>query len=151
MNEQKRDFGFALPVGRPRWHPSVQIERRRVLAKSRTALLFRALAAKGYVLWLDVDGFEHSPEIVAQPPPTGKTIALPNCVKQFGGPTFDRNGWRDHGRRRLHELHWRLSQGLLPDDARLRESETYGLGLLAYEFSQNRRRMAHLEIRRADP
>src|SRR4051794_38565355 len=40
----KRDFGFQIPPGLPRWAHHLQLERRSVLAKSRNHLLIGALA-----------------------------------------------------------------------------------------------------------
>src|SRR3954462_14989771 len=34
----KRDFGFRIPPGLPRWHPAFQLARRKVLARSRNQL-----------------------------------------------------------------------------------------------------------------
>src|SRR5581483_2679118 len=51
----KRDFGYHLPPGVPRWFPAIQVERRRVLAMSRNHLLFLALHDEAWVLWMDVD------------------------------------------------------------------------------------------------
>jgi peptide chain release factor subunit 1 len=35
---------------------------------------------------------------------TGKEIVQPHCVLLPGGPTFDMNGWRDHGRLHLDDF-----------------------------------------------
>lgn len=39
----QRNFGYRIPDGLPRWDPSIQLERRRILALSRNHLLFNAL------------------------------------------------------------------------------------------------------------
>lgn len=100
----KRDFGYQLPPGLPRWEPAIQIERRTVLAKSRNHLLFRALDDEDWVLWLDADVIEYPPDLVERLLAVGRDIVQPHCVLDYGGPTFDRNGWRDRGRLHLDDL-----------------------------------------------
>src|SRR5262249_31139062 len=87
----KRDFGFRIPGGLPRWAPVIQIPRRSVIAKSRNHLLSRALADEDWVLWLDVDVVEYPADIIERLLATGRDIVHPHCVKQYGGPTFDLN------------------------------------------------------------
>ncbi len=100
----QQPFGYILPPDRPRWDDSVQLQRRAVLAKSRNALLFRALADEDWVLWLDVDVIEYPADIIQRLLATGKDIVQPHCVKAYGGPSFDRNAWRDQGRLHLDDL-----------------------------------------------
>jgi hypothetical protein len=100
----RRDFGFTLPPGTPRWAPHLQVQRRAVLARSRNHLLFRALDDERWVLWLDVDVIEYPPDVIERLLAAGKRIVTPNCVGRYGGPSFDRNAWRDHGQRHLHDL-----------------------------------------------
>jgi glycosyltransferase involved in cell wall biosynthesis len=96
----KKDFGFYLPSGQPRYAAHFQVERRSILAKSRNHLLFRALD----VLWLDIDVIEYPPDILQRLLATGKDIVQPNCVYEYGGLSFDLNAWRDHGTLHLHDL-----------------------------------------------
>ena len=100
----KKDFGFQIPHGRNRWDRSLQKERRSVLAKSRNHLLFRALTDHDWVLWLDADIIEYPPDLIQRLLATGKDIVQPHCVKVYGGPTFDRNAWRDHGKLCMSDL-----------------------------------------------
>lgn len=100
----KRDFGFHLPAGYPRWAPAFQIPRRTVLAKSRNHLLFHALDDEDWVLWIDVDVTGYPPDILRRLLATGKDIVQPHCVRAPGGPTFDLNAWRDRGRTHLGDL-----------------------------------------------
>lgn len=99
----KQDFGYRIPPGVPRWAPEIQVERRRVLAKSRNHLLFRALDDEAWVLWLDVDVVEYPPDLIERLLATGKDIVQPHCVLDHGGPSFDLNAWRDHGRLHLDD------------------------------------------------
>lgn len=100
----KRDFGFRIPPGTPRWAARIQRERRTVLAKSRNHLLFRALEDEDWVLWLDADLVEYPPDLVERLLATGRSIVHPNTVLEYGGKSFDLNAWRDHGRLHLHDL-----------------------------------------------
>jgi GT2 family glycosyltransferase len=90
----KRDFGYRLPAGLPRWWPSLQLMRRAVLARSRNHLLFRALEDHDWVLWLDVDVVEYPSDVIERLLATGKRVVQPNCVLDYGGASFDRNAWR---------------------------------------------------------
>jgi hypothetical protein len=100
----KKDFGFQIPQGVPRWAHEVQVERRIALAKSRNHLLFRALDDEDWVLWLDVDVIEYPADVIERLLATGKEIVHPNCVYEYGGPSFDQNAWRDHGLLHMHDL-----------------------------------------------
>lgn len=100
----KKDFHFHIPDGIPRWDPVIQGKRRAVLARSRNHLLFRALREQDWVLWLDADVIEYPPDLVQRLLATGKDIVQPHCVMEFGGPTFDRNAWRDRGKLHMDDL-----------------------------------------------
>ena len=100
----RRSFGYRFPLDVPRWHHAIQLPRRKVLAKARNHLLFRALDDQDWVLWLDVDVIDYPPDLIERLLATGRDIVHPHCVQQPGGPTFDRNGWREHGRVLLEDL-----------------------------------------------
>lgn len=93
----KRDFGFRIPAGMPRWAPGIQIPRRTVLAKSRNHLLMRALEDEEWVLWIDVDLEDYPPDIIERLLAYGKDILQPHCVHAPGGATFDLNAWTRDG------------------------------------------------------
>lgn len=100
----KRDFGYTMPAGVHRGHPSVQRERRAILARSRNHLLMHALDDQQWVLWLDVDVIACPADIIERLLATGRNIVQPHCVLEYGGPTFDQNAWRDRGRLHLDDL-----------------------------------------------
>jgi GT2 family glycosyltransferase len=100
----KRDFGFRIPPGFPRWAPAFQIPRRTVISKSRNHLLFRALEDEDWVLWLDVDVVDYPADVIERLLATGKDIVHPHCVQTYGGPTFDLNAWRHRGRLHMQDL-----------------------------------------------
>lgn len=100
----KKDFGFQLPAGIHRGAPSIQAIRRTVLARSRNHLLFHVLDDEHWVLWLDVDIVDYPADILERLIASGKTIVQPNCVLDYGGPSFDHNAWRDHGKFHLDDL-----------------------------------------------
>lgn len=99
----ERDFGYHIPDGVPRWDPSIQLERRRVLALSRNHLLFAALGVQEWVLWLDADVLAYPSDLIARLVATGAEIVQPDCVRTPGGPSFDLNAWTDAGRWHLHD------------------------------------------------
>jgi glycosyltransferase involved in cell wall biosynthesis len=100
----QKNFNFRIPAGFPRWTHAFQIPRRKNLAKARNQLLFRALADEDWVLWLDVDVIDYPPDLIGRLLATGRDIVHPHCVKRYGGPTFDLNAWRDHGRLHMEDL-----------------------------------------------
>ena len=100
----KKDFGFTIPEGIPRWEGKIQFERRKVLAKSRNHLLFRALDDEDWVLWLDVDVVEYPEDIIQTLIKSGRGIVHPHCVYEYGGKTFDLNAWRDKGKKHMEDL-----------------------------------------------
>jgi len=100
----KRDFGFQLPPGVPRWALAFQEVRRVVLARARNHLLFAALRDEEWVLWLDVDVIDYPPDLIRRLIAYGRDIVHPHCVLWRGGATFDRNGWADHGTKLLEDL-----------------------------------------------
>jgi hypothetical protein len=111
----KRDFGFRIPAGKPRYANELQVQRRSILAKSRNHLLFRALDDEDWVLWLDADVIEYPPDIVERLLNAGRQIVHPNCVYDYGGPSFDLNAWRKRGKLHLHDL--RKEGDLVPLDS----------------------------------
>jgi len=99
----KRDFGFQMPRGVPRWAPVYQLTRRTILARARNQLLFRALDDEDWVLWIDVDVVDYPPDLISRLLAVGRDILHPHCVIEPAGPTFDRNGWAEHGRKFLSD------------------------------------------------
>lgn len=97
----KRDYGFHLRAGLPRWTPGLQLARRQVLARARNQLLFRALRDEDWVLWVDIDLADYPADVLHRLIGTGFDIVTPNCVLTPGGPSFDRNAWGEHGRMTL--------------------------------------------------
>jgi hypothetical protein len=173
----KKDFGYRIPEGSARWAEHLQAERRSVLAKSRNHLLSHALDDEDWVLWLDVDVIEYPEDILERLLAAGKDILQPHCVLEYGGPSFDQNAWRDHGKLlmqhmrdegELVELHAvggtmlfvradAHREGLIFPPApygraiglaRERgELETEGLGIMAREMGYRCWGMPHLEIK----
>lgn len=101
----KKDFGFAMPQGIPRYQDAYQAQRRAILARARNHLLFRALRDEEWVLWLDVDVVEYPDDILEQLLAYDRDILHPNCVIDYGGESFDRNAWSASGRKFLSDMH----------------------------------------------
>lgn len=99
----ERDFGYRIPEGVPRWEPSIQLERRKILALSRNHLLFAALGDEEWVLWVDADVVSYPSDLIERLVATGGDIVQPDCVKTPGGASFDLNAWTDEGRWHLHD------------------------------------------------
>jgi GT2 family glycosyltransferase len=100
----KRDFGYRIREGLHRATDGIQVERRSVLARSRNHLLSHALDDEDWVLWLDVDVIDYPADVIERLLAAGKDIVQPNCVLEFGGRTFDTNGWQEQGRLHLDDL-----------------------------------------------
>jgi hypothetical protein len=100
----KKDFGFHIPPGFPRWAPAFQLARRAVLARSRNQLLFGALDREDWVLWIDVDVIDYPPDTIGRLLREGRDIIQPHCVLVPNGPTFDLNAWTERGTRTMHDL-----------------------------------------------
>ena len=100
----KKDFDFHIPEKTPRWAFDIQSQRRAILARSRNHLLFHALDDEDWVLWLDVDVIEYPKDLIETLLSHEKDILQPHCVLEYGGATFDKNGWRDHGKFYLDSL-----------------------------------------------
>jgi Anp1 len=110
----KKDFGFRIPDGIPRYEAIYQPARRAVLARARNHLLFRALDDEDWVLWLDVDVIDYPADIIEQLIAFDREIVHPHCVLDHGGRTFDLNAWRDGGRSVMSDLR---GQGLVRLDS----------------------------------
>jgi peptide chain release factor subunit 1 len=100
----KRDYGFRMPAGVPRWTPAYQLHRRCALARSRNHLLMRALGDAEWVLWLDVDVIAYPADLIRSLLSYALDILHPHCVLEPGGRSFDLNAWRDKGREGLADL-----------------------------------------------
>lgn len=100
----KRDFGFRMPSGVARWSDAYQLTRRAVLARSRNHLLMRALGEENWVLWLDVDVIDYPADLVETLLATERDILHVHCVQRYGGPSYDRNAWRDKGKVLMSDL-----------------------------------------------
>jgi len=100
----RKDFGYRVPAGVHRGAEEIQAERRSILARSRNHLLLHALDDEDWVMWLDADVIDYPNDIIERLLATGKDIVQPHCVLDYGGPTFDRNAWRDKGSLHLDDL-----------------------------------------------
>lgn len=104
INCIRKDFGYVIPEGVPRWQPNIQYQRRSILAFSRNELLQQTLTDEEWVLWLDSDVLEFPPDVIQRLLSYGKDIIQPHCVLRYGGQTFDLNAWRNHASLFMHDL-----------------------------------------------
>jgi peptide chain release factor subunit 1 len=105
----KRDYGFSIPAGQPRWSPQFQYPRRVILAKSRNYLISRALRDEEWVLWLDADVIAYPRDVLQRLLSHGRSIIQPDCVTRPGGPSFDTNAWAQKGAVHIHDFRGRAS------------------------------------------
>src|SRR5690606_40852165 len=57
-----------------------------------------------WVLWMDGDLADYPADIARRLLATGLDIVHPHCVIRPGGPSYDHNAWRDHGRVTMDRL-----------------------------------------------
>lgn len=100
----KKDFGFKMPPGIPRWAPAFQIPRRSAIAKSRNHLLSRALRDETWVLWIDGDLVDYPANVIETLLSTERSLVHPHCLHEHRDETFDLNAWRDQGRLHMSDL-----------------------------------------------
>lgn len=98
----------------PRWHPSIQRQRRAAIARARNHLIANALSADDdWVLWIDADVCDYPSGIVGQLIASGAAIAVPDCVVRPGGRSFDLNSFVSVGNPPDHAYYKHLRDGLL--------------------------------------
>ena len=100
----KRDYNLKQPLKLERWDSAWQLARRSILARSRNQLLFRALDDEEWVLWLDIDVIEYPADLLERLLQLQLDIVHPECVREYGGASFDRNAWKDDGRLHMQDL-----------------------------------------------
>jgi hypothetical protein len=88
----RRDYELRLNTAR--WETAVQRERRGVLARSRNALLQRALRDEAWVLWIDVDVVEWPADVLRRLLAARRQIITPNCLQASGEESFDLNSFK---------------------------------------------------------
>jgi hypothetical protein len=136
----RKDFGFQIPIDTPRFAVVYQAPRRAVLARARNHLLFGALQDEEWVLWLDVDVVDYPPDIVQRLLSYEKDIIQPNCVREYGGESFDLNAWCDGGRKHIRDPHPLRGRAV-------GEIETEGLAIMAKDMGVECWGLPDLEIR----
>lgn len=116
---------------------SNQKARREVMAKARNSLLFTTLGpSTSWVLWLDSDIVESSPDLIQDLARFDKPVLVANCFQKFYNPTtkkmserpYDFNNWQDS------ETALKMAAKMGPDDILLEgyaEMATYRT-LMAY-------------------
>jgi hypothetical protein len=74
--------------------PAAQRERRAHLARCRNRLLSHALRDEAWVLWIDADVIDYPPDVLHRLLAAQARLAVPHCVLEPGGPTFDLNSFQ---------------------------------------------------------
>jgi hypothetical protein len=104
LNLFKHDYNLKQPPGMERWDSAWQMARRCILARSRNQLLFRALDDEDWVLWLDIDVIEYPLDLLERLLHHKLDIVHPECVREYGGPSYDLNAWKNDGRLAMQDL-----------------------------------------------
>ncbi|WP_421855927.1 glycosyltransferase [Oricola sp.] len=107
-----RPRGFR--VGREkRWKQAYQLQRRASIAAARNAIIHETLNADDeWVLWLDIDVCDFTPDIIQHLLAVRRKIVMPNCVKEQGGSSYDLNAFRTIGEPSLSIYYKHMHGGL---------------------------------------
>lgn len=93
----EKDFNYVAP--KDRHALTVQVERRKILARSRNALLEAALQPDVFaVLWLDVDVIRYPQSMIQDLLALGRPVVVPHVLigsAGYGSDTYDRNSWKE--------------------------------------------------------
>lgn len=85
--------------GKPRWHRSLQRKRRSAIAKVRNHLIYNGLDhSDDWALWLDADVVDYPADALLTLLAANADIAVPDCVIESGGRSFDMNSFLEAGR-----------------------------------------------------
>ncbi|MEM9211633.1 MAG: glycosyltransferase [Pseudomonadota bacterium] len=108
--------------------PKHQLRRRRTLAQARNRAIEIGLADDDdWVLWLDADVIDAPADVLKRLLSERAKIVTPNCVKEYGGPSFDMNAFfntmGDMGDYRASDIYRRLSQPRAKTSRRLHLSD----------------------------
>ena len=84
---------YTVPRGE-RYLRSLQLDRRRTIAQARNhAIEFGLEDQDEWVLWLDADVVEAPANIIQTLLAENAKVVTPNCVREYGGPSFDMNAF----------------------------------------------------------
>lgn len=96
-----------------RWLPKLQKTRRANLAKVRNHLIDQGLGdGDDWVLWLDADVCDYAPGILHRLIAEQRKVVTPDCVLDWGGPSYDLNAFHDSQDRRDHHYYKYVRNGL---------------------------------------
>jgi hypothetical protein len=96
-----------------RWKPRLQRARRSGIAKVRNHLIAHGLdETDDWALWIDIDVWRFPRDVVQQLIGAGSRIAVPNCVLQPGGGSFDLNSFVTVRPERDHRYYRNIVRGL---------------------------------------
>jgi len=96
-----------------RWLPKFQRERRSNLARVRNHLIAKGLTNDDHwALWLDVDVCDYAPDILNRLLARNRKVVTPDCVLEWGGPSYDLNAFNDSAEIRDHRYYKYVRNGL---------------------------------------
>lgn len=112
------DAPAARIARKDRWKPKFQRRRRGALARARNAMIERGLRDDDeWVLWLDVDICDFSPDILRRLLATGEKIVNPDCRLDPDGPSYDLNAFVETASPRPSEYYKHVLGGLFQPPA----------------------------------
>jgi hypothetical protein len=96
-----------------RWLPKLQFARRSNLALVRNHLIDKGLSADDHwALWIDADVCDYDPNIIDRLIAEKTKVVTPDCVLEWGGPSYDLNAFNDEGESRNHAYYKHVTAGL---------------------------------------
>tara|TARA_B110000211_G_C14082977_1_gene555428 strand:+ start:1345 stop:2925 length:1581 start_codon:yes stop_codon:yes gene_type:complete len=96
-----------------RWLPHLQFSRRSTLARVRNHLINKGLKRDDHwALWIDVDVCDYDPNIIGRLLAEKSKVVTPDCVLEWGGPSYDLSAFNDDREIRDHAYYKHVKAGL---------------------------------------
>jgi mannosyltransferase OCH1-like enzyme len=96
-----------------RWMPKLQYSRRANLAHVRNHLIDHGLAQDDdWALWVDADVCDYAAGILNRLLAEQVKVVTPDCVLDYGGPSYDQNAFNDNGDIKDHRYLKHVKRGL---------------------------------------
>ena len=96
-----------------RWRAEIQPTRRSNLAKVRNHLINSGMDQDDHwALWIDADVCDYDPGILNRLLAEKAKVVTPDCVLEWGGPSYDMNAFHDSGDKRDHHYFKYIRNGI---------------------------------------
>mgnify|MGYP001058437728 CR=1 FL=1 len=101
-----------------RWRAEIQRTRRSNLAKVRNYLVPCGVDQDDHwALWIDADVCDYDPCILNRLLAEKAKVVTPDCVREWGGPSYDLNAFHDDGDKRDHHYYRYVRNGIFSPPA----------------------------------